>query len=212
MSRTIVFSATVGTLALLVAAGAPTARARQEGSGGDAARAQKVQYLLEARANKQARNLGLTPDQTQQIVQINSNALKQLQALKANPPADRMEAAKALRSIIDTRKAALGQLFTPEQMKKYTATNQKDAASLMTLSLDSALNLTNDQMKNTDKVNLAYIQKASAALNLSDKTEAVRALTMAQNDYDSALQKILTPDQWKQYQALIAADDKQQQQ
>jgi len=219
-TRTVRFAATGGTLALLLglllvllaAAGAPTARAQQPPPPGsapdpaDAAKAQKVQQLLEQRANRQAKDLGLTQDQTNKLVKINADALRQLQALGASQAGDRLETAKAFRSILDGRKAALDRLFTAEQMTKYTATNQKDAASLMTLSLDQRLTppLTNDQMKNTDKVNLIYIQKVTAALALSDKEAAVQAIKTAQSEYDSALLKILTPDQGKQYQALIA--------
>jgi len=200
MSRSAVFSATTGVLTLLLfgAAGAPPARA-QAGGGANAA---KVQQLLQTRANMQAKNLGLTEDQTKQLVQINGNALKQIEELKANPPADRMEAAKALKSIMDTRKAALSNLLTPEQMKKFVETNQRDMASLMTLSLDSNLKLTNDQMKKLDKVNLTYVQKVQSALNMSNKVEIAKALSMAGNDHDTELQKTLTADQWKQYQAM----------
>jgi hypothetical protein len=144
----------------------------------------------------------LNADQTKQLVQINSDALKQLHDLKMNAPASRMDAAKGLKSIMDTRKAALKKLLTPDQMKKFTETNQRDGASLMTLSLDSALNLTTDQMKKTDKANLTYIQKVQAALNMSNKTQAASALTTAGKEYDSELQKALTEDQWKKYQAM----------
>jgi hypothetical protein len=209
MSHAAMFSATAGIVALLLlgAAGASPARAQQVVGGVNAA---KVQQLLEARANMQAKNLGLNPDQTKQLVQINSNALQQLKALRTNPPADKMEAAKALKSIVDTRKAALRKLLTPEQMRTYTDTNQKDLASLMTLSLDSDLTLTNDQMKSTDQLNLTYIRRVSSALNTPNKVQAAQALKAAEKDYDSALQKVLTPEQWKQYQALSTGEgDKQ---
>jgi hypothetical protein len=210
MSRTAVSCVAAGVLTLLVgAAGAPTANARQ--SGGDAAaRAQKVQQALEARANKQAKSLGLTPEQTKQLVQINSDALKQLAALKTNPPADKMEAAKAFKSILTTRKAALGKLFSPAQMAKYTATNQKDAASLVTAAMNKDLTLTNDQMQSINALNLAHIQKVTAALGMSDKTAALQALKTEAKAYDSALEKILTPEQWKQYQAHVAAGQQKQ--
>jgi hypothetical protein len=177
--------------------GAPTARAQ---SGG--ANAAKAQQVLEARANMQAKNLGLTPDQTQKLLQINTDALKQLHDLKANPPADQMAAAKAIKGIADTRRASLSKVLKPDQMKKLVETNQRDMASIMTVSMDNAFNLTNDQMNKLDKANLAYIQKLQPALNMPNKVEAARALKAAQKDHDTELQKILTPDQWKKYEAM----------
>src|SRR5437764_1035418 len=79
MSRTARFStivAVVGSLTLLVGtAGAPNANA-QAGTS--------VNSMIETRANMQAKNLGLTPDQTKQLVQINTAAVEQVKALRAN--------------------------------------------------------------------------------------------------------------------------------
>jgi len=200
--RTAMVAATAGVLAILVAAAiAPPARA-QTGGSANAAKAQDVQKMLQSRAAMQAKNLGLTPDQTKQLVQINGTTLKQMQAIKANPPADKLDEAKALKSIMDSRQAALNKLLTPDQMKKYTATNQQDMASLMTDSMDTDQNLTDAQMDPIDTINLTYLQSMSSALSTPDKIQAIRTLKRAQKAQDNALQQVLTPDQWKQYQAL----------
>jgi hypothetical protein len=197
--RTAVVLAITGALALLVlSAGIPSVHAQTAGG----ANAAKVQKALQARSEMHAQNLGLTPDQTKQLVQANGAALQQMQALKANPPSDKKDEMKALKSIMDSRKASLGKFLSPNQMKKMTETNQEDLASLMTLSMDADLSLTNAQMDQIDKANLNYIKKMSSAANGKRKVQAARALKSAQKDYESDLQKALTPDQWKQYQAM----------
>jgi hypothetical protein len=194
-------SATV--LALLALLAAATHAQQAPGSGGAAARAQKVEQRIEARANMHAQNLGLTPEQTKDLVRINREALQQLERLQASPTANGVTTAKTLRSILDTRRAALGKLFTPEQMRKYTATNQRDGASLMTLSVAEAIPLTDDEMRRLDAIHLTYLQKVSAALSQGDRSTTIGALKAAQKDLDRDLEKTLTPDQWKRYQELI---------
>jgi len=198
--RTAVFPAAAGALALLLGAAIITPPARAQKTGGtDAA---KAQQMIQSRAEMQAKNLGLSPNQTQQLIQINTKALQQLKALAAKPPATEMEAAKALKAIADQRKASLHLFLTPAQLHKLVATNQKDIASEMTLPLSSTMDLTDDQIKQIDKANLTYIKKAGSALNMSDKTQAAEAFKMAHKAHDSAIHKSLTPDQWKQYQAM----------
>jgi len=198
--RTAVFPAAAGALALLLGAAIITPPARAQKTGGtDAA---KAQQMIKSRAEMQAKNLGLSPNQTQQLIQINTKALQQLKALAAKPPATEMETAKALKAIADQRKASLHLFLTPAQLHKLVATNQKDIASEMTLPLSSTMDLTDDQIKQIDKANLTYIKKAGSALNMSDKTQAAEAFKMAHKAHDSAIHKSLTPDQWKQYQAM----------
>jgi hypothetical protein len=188
-------AAGVLTLLLFGTSGTPAARAQ----GADAA---KVQQALEARAKTQAESLGLNADQTKQLVQANAAALQQMQALKANPPADKKDEMKAMKSIMATRKDALGKILSPDQMKKFTENNQQDTASLMTLSLDKDLKLSSDQMDQIDKINLAYIQKMTSALNEKRKVQAARTAKGAQGDKESGLKKVLTPEQWTQYEAM----------
>jgi hypothetical protein len=190
---------TASVLALLLLGAAGASPARAQGGGADAA---KVQQALEARADTQAQSLGLTPDQTKQLVQANATALQSIQDLKANPPSDKKDEMKAIRSIMDTRKATLGKIMTPDQLKQFTANNQQDTASLMTLSLSKDLNLSSDQMDQIDKINLDYIQKMTGALNEKRKVQAARAAKGAVGDKEAALKKVLTPDQWTQYEAM----------
>jgi hypothetical protein len=58
-------------------------------------------------------------------------------------------------------------------------------------------------MGKTDKINLKYVEKVYSLLNMSD-TVAARALRTADKDYDTALKKVFTPDQWKKYEAMMA--------
>jgi len=189
-------AAVMGVLTLLTGAVAP-AKAQQD-----------IQKLLQSQANTQAKNLGLTPDQTTQLVQINGAALQQLRALKAHPPSDKKGEAKALKSIMDTRQAALGKILSPVQMKQLAASNQQDMASLMTDSMDTDLNLTDIQMGQVDKINLTYVQQMTSAMDESRKLKAKRTADSAKSDRSSALQQVLTPDQWKQYQALQQQKEK----
>jgi len=189
-------AARIALLALvaLLTLAAPAARAQ-----GDSA---KTQEMMKMRADRMAKELGLTPDQSSQLTKINADAVGKMQAMKKNPPSDKKAMAKQMKGILSEREAALKKLMTPDQFKKYKEINQEDTAMMQTEAMAHSLKLTDDQVEQVDKINLEAIKKMSSAKNESSKVKMARGMRSAQDKKESDLKKVLTPEQWKTYEAM----------
>jgi hypothetical protein len=97
-------AARTSLLALLALLTLTVPAARAQKSGGDSAKAQEMMAM---RAERMVKELGLSPDQSKQLTQINADALGKMKALKENPPSDKKAMAKQMKGILSEREAAL---------------------------------------------------------------------------------------------------------
>jgi len=147
-------------------------------------------------------DLGLNDDQAGKVGSINADALGKMQALSGQ-----QAAGQALGAILKERETALRGVLTPAQLETLQAQRAKWTAALVTQGMTMELGLTDDQARQVEAINLKSTQAMQSSLSgprstlPREKRVRVRTLRSAADERDDALRAVLTPDQWKIYEA-----------
>lgn len=91
--------------------------------------------------------------------------------------------------------------LSAQQMHNRQRRTPEQRARMLTDRMDKKLNLTEDQKKSVYDINLNTAQKMNDAMQNHDR-EAMRSI---KQERDDAMQKVLTADQYQQYQQMETA-------
>jgi hypothetical protein len=158
--------------------------------------------MMAAHADQIAAQLSLTPEQTAQFKQINQDTMNKVKALKAQPPSDKKERAKALKGIMNERQSALAKIFSPDQMKRYVPIQQADRAAMATHMMARSVQLTDDQIQKVTQINLKAIQRMAEAGKQRRRMKQGQAMKAVMEQREVELQGVLTPQQWAAYEQM----------
>lgn len=149
--------------------------------------------------------LEMTPMQTEQVYQINLqavNAVENLNAQSISSTNIQEAQLKSFVSILKERNHALQELLSPAQFQLFKEHKITRAATFRTMVMAEMLDLSQDQLEPVGSINHKVVQKVRKELdayfsadNNRGKKQAQRQLNKAFKKTDGAFDKVLSPQQ-----------------
>ena len=157
--------------------------------------------------------LSLSADQVPKVAAANSSLIVALQKLIATPPKGSSPGedhgfAQNARTAINNRETKLEQILTQSQWQKHNASSVARIAEIETSIMDLQLKLTDNQLPQVEQANFEACRKMQAVISGVGKNESatgreklksVKALETINAEHDRNLEKILSPEQWKNF-------------
>jgi hypothetical protein len=92
----------------------------------------------------------------------------------------------------------------PQGRGQFANMKPEDRAKMITERMKDELKLNADQEKKVSEINLRYAKKNQEARKAGDETEVRKAMDVNNAARDGEFKKILTADQFKTYQKMVA--------